>query len=933
MVLKDSIKTDRERIYGPLPKTDRATLLAQTLLEIFSDETGYPIEILDLEMDLEADLGVGPNQQTAILQVLQGRFPDLPPLQLTELELAELRTFEQIAQYLDRQPIAQETDSPPIPSVQRYLVGLKTLPPPDFLEMQLRDPRVCLITDDGSTSPAAVAVALAEWGWRTVVLRFPSSVVPQTLPLVPEGVALVDTSEEHLKQQLAQIIREHGPIGALIHLHPANMNVVDEEVLLTQVFLLAKYLKAPLHKEVPGGRSCFLTVARLDGRLGLTGKTYTPLAGACFGLTKTLNQEWTPVFCRALDLSPELGPQQVVRCILNEFHDPDRLTVEVAYTPTKRSTLVCIPAPEPQPLEGPQAQEVFLVSGGGKGITAQCVVHLAQCYRSRFILLGRSPRSPEPIWSQGCLDEAELKRRILAQIQAAGGNPKPLAVQEMFRWIESGREIERTLQAIAQAGGQAEYVQANVMDPRLGALIAPAVARLGPITGLIHGAGELADQRIEQKTLQDFTRIFGVKVQGLNNLLTCASLSQLKNIILFSSTAGFYGHVGQADYAMANEVLNKTAYWLKHKLTTCRVLAINWGPWEGGMVTPQLHAQPKIALIPVATGVQMLQAELSADGPCQVVLGSPPPRPSAPHLEVPPKIRMRRVLDPAANPFLVDHQLAGQPVLPFTCAAAWVIHSCEQLCPGYTFFRYSDVRLLKGITFAESQAQEFILDLEAQPPQEEAVVFQATLWSLNEQGQKFYHYKGTVQLVRQLPEPPHYTDFDLSETHPLTGSNLYDQGILFHGPGLAGLERVLNLSPDKITVQCRLPALSDRVQGQFPVRTFNPYTTDVILHPVLVHIDHFSTAGGLPSRFPALEQFRPLPWDQSFYVSVEVRHRTPAQTVADVMAHDAAGKLYLRLQAGAFTSSSRLRELFAQTAAQRRSKPTPAKASRVAPRS
>ncbi|WP_218081136.1 SDR family NAD(P)-dependent oxidoreductase [Anthocerotibacter panamensis] len=786
-------------------------------------------------------------------------------------------------------------------------------------------PRVCLITDDGCATSVAVAQALAERGWHPVMLRFPRAVVPQPTPLtstVPT-VSLADMQEEHLQQQLATITQAFGPIGALIHLHPASHLPVDQQALLSHLFLLAKHLKDPLHNAVPGGRSSFLTVTRLDGRFGLTGQGYDPLAGACFGLTKTLNQEWGAVFCRALDLSPELSSQAVVKCILGEFYDPDRLTVEIAYTPTERATLVGSPAPIPQGGAGLQPSEVFLVSGGAKGITAQCVVQMAERYRARFILLGRSPRSPEPAWSKGCLDEAALKQHIVTELRASGDHPKPMQVQEVFRRIQSERAIAQTLQAIAQAGGQAEYVCADVTDPRLQALIAPAVARLGPVTGILHGAGELADRLIEKKTLQDFTKVFGVKVRGLHNLLATISHPPLKYVVLFSSVAGFYGNVGQADYAMANEVLNKTAYRLKAQLPDCRIIAINWGPWASGMVTPELKKlfeERNIAVLPVAVGTRLLLAELVADGPCQVVLGSP--LRALPHPDLPPKVRIRRVLNPIDNPFLDDHRLGEHLVLPFTCASAWVIHSCEQLCPGYTFFRYSDARLLKGIVFTKLQPQEFTLDLEA-AAQEDTVVFRATLWSINEQGKTLYHYKGTVHLVRQVPEASHYPALDLAETHLQDGSDLYDRGILFHGPSLAGVQQILNLSAEKITVQCRLPALSDQMQGQFPVRTFNPYTADVSLHPVLIYTQHYLATGGLPSRIPLLEQFRPLPWDETFYVSVEVRNQTPSELVADVIAHDATGNIYIRLHEGAFTRGDYLRELFAQTAAQRQAQIAP----------
>ncbi len=71
-----------------------ATTLGTELLEIVSDKTGYPAEMLELEMDMEADLGIDSIKRVEILGELQDRHPDLPEV-ATEV-LAELRTLGQI---------------------------------------------------------------------------------------------------------------------------------------------------------------------------------------------------------------------------------------------------------------------------------------------------------------------------------------------------------------------------------------------------------------------------------------------------------------------------------------------------------------------------------------------------------------------------------------------------------------------------------------------------------------------------------------------------------------------------------------------------------------------------------------------------------------------------------------------------------------------
>lgn len=89
---------------------------------------------------------------------------------------------------------------------------------------------------------------------------------------------------------------------------------------------------------------------------------------------------------------------------------------------------------------------VCLVSGGGRGITAQAAIALAQQYQCKFILLGRSAiTQSEPEWAQDCDDEMTLKKRILEYLLQQDDKPTPKMVQREYKSIAAKREIEQTL--------------------------------------------------------------------------------------------------------------------------------------------------------------------------------------------------------------------------------------------------------------------------------------------------------------------------------------------------------------------------------------------------------------------------------------------------------------------------------------------------------
>lgn len=330
------------------------------LLNIVSEKTGYPVETLELDMDMEADLGIDSIKRVEILGTMQAQFPDLPHVG-TE-DLAELCTLNQIIERLNQaegSPAGEANqtergespfDQPPFdPGVSQGVVIRKSLPAPDVLDITIPEGHVALVTDNGTAVVPALAQALLDKNWPVVVLRLPEAVIPAVQPL-PQGasrVSLQDLSESALQSCLAEVAEKYGPVAAFIHLEPSGENDPSgvhfselEKSLVKLAFLAAKHLKGSINQAAALGRSVFMTVTRLDGAFGLgEDGDYTPVIGGLFGLVKTLNLEWDAVFCRAVDLSPALSVDCAVSCILAELCDPNRLISEVGYTQDERSTL------------------------------------------------------------------------------------------------------------------------------------------------------------------------------------------------------------------------------------------------------------------------------------------------------------------------------------------------------------------------------------------------------------------------------------------------------------------------------------------------------------------------------------------------------------------------------------------------------------------
>ena len=326
--------------------------LEGVMLEVVSEKTGYPVASLELEMDMEADLGIDSIKRVEILGAMQARYPQLPPLRPDDL--AVLRTLAQVVGYVHRQvsvtPSDDSRDAPPTVGSGATMSEprLQALSAPDTLEFAPPAGYCAVVTDDGTGLTSDVAAALLERGWPTVVLRFPTS-VSQVPAVVPAGVreeSFGTLDEETIRATLERLVASHGPIGAFVHLHPeasgSGLAEPAQEELVRAVFLASTQLKSSLEQSAQLGRGSFVVVTRLDGALGTGGggADFDPVGGGLYGLTKTIRHEWPTVFARAVDLAPSLDDETAALAVLAELSDPDERLAEVAYGSNGRVTLV-----------------------------------------------------------------------------------------------------------------------------------------------------------------------------------------------------------------------------------------------------------------------------------------------------------------------------------------------------------------------------------------------------------------------------------------------------------------------------------------------------------------------------------------------------------------------------------------------------------------
>jgi acyl transferase domain-containing protein/acyl carrier protein len=262
---------------------------------------------------------------------------------------------------------------------------------------------------------------------------------------------------------------------------------------------------------------------------------------------------------------------------------------------------------------------VYLITGGLGGLGLLFARHLAEHYRARLVLSGRSA------------------------LDAVG---------------------EQKLQELHALGAEAIYLQADVADAdRARALVAGAKARFAALNGVIHSAGVNDDALLIRKDRERFRRVLGPKVQGTLHLDRFTADEPLDLFVLFSSGAGSFGNVGQTDYAYANAFMDAFAEHRERararRQRYGRTLSIGWPYWlAGGMQVSaddlqRTEARTGLSALPTEIGIAYWETLLRSDLPRALALYGQPSKIAA-HCDPAGPIGNNAAAAPAAAQSVAD---------------------------------------------------------------------------------------------------------------------------------------------------------------------------------------------------------------------------------------------------------------------------------------
>jgi acyl transferase domain-containing protein/NAD(P)-dependent dehydrogenase (short-subunit alcohol dehydrogenase family) len=555
----------------------------RALLAIVSEKTGYPQEMLGLDLDLEAELSIDSIKRVEILGALAGQI-GLDESAGTDRDyiieqLAAKKSLREIVDWLEDRTADQGKEAAPaasvepdiaMPEVRRYLPEITDIPAAKTDPNLLAGKRFALSDAD---SPVAKALA-------TQLKRQDA-----TVELLPYGSS-------------------PGEVDGLIYL--GALRDPNGIYPAKELFDLAR-------QAIRNGARWVCGLTALGGQFGRSGESPFPAAsGGLAGLLKSLAKEKPELRVGVIDIDLSDQPTQIATQVVEELSAEQPLA-EVGYRDGKRYTVHTVLAEIDASTGGALAldkESLVLVTGGARGITAGAVIELARRTGCKLVLVGRSPL-PEPERPEyaGAEDLATLRKRVIE----LGKLKTPKEIEAECRRVMGAREVRATLDAVRATGSELEYHSLDVRDAQgFGELIDDLYKRHGRIDGVIHGAGIIEDKLMLEKPRESFDRVFDTKVAAARTLESKLK-DNVRFVVFFSSVSGAFGNRGQTDYAAAGDLLDKLALDLQKRISG-RVVSIDWGPWGGtGMVSDELareYARQGVGLIPVDEGIRRLFQEL-----------------------------------------------------------------------------------------------------------------------------------------------------------------------------------------------------------------------------------------------------------------------------------------------------------------------------------
>ena len=537
------------------------------VIEIISDETGYPKEVLDTDADLEADLGIDSVKLGEILSRLAAE---------SGIELSDdqqIHTIHDILkQCVSREDCSVEKNTECNASIHRYAAEKVEYPLKKENNIDISSFNVLLI---GSEKYSLL-----------------TKKVYQKLRLKVKNILYIDGNKLHQTRNIKEFLyREFETskfkCNAIVNLSSLDTNDdlnesfeewnLNDDLLYETLFYSVKYYYNDL-----AANGYLISIVSTDNSFGISNNNiYSPSLGIVTGFTKGLEKELRPFKAKVIGTSLK---EDVSSLILEEFNKFGN-AIEISYENEKRYKLITIPQKLKQESENIMVGEndTVLATGGGKGITYELLKRLCEVTDCNAVIIGRSdfPDGNEK-WLTDNSNELEAWKKEFLLSERKKNPDKPLTeiTFEIDRLIKS-RDLYKNINNLRKQGFNIEYMKCDISKEYDVKKVSDKLREKKiQITGIINGAGLPSFGKLPNKNEKLAKKVVTVKANSLYLINKYFLNDKVKFLFSMGSISGRFGMDGQTDYSAGADVLVKISKLLAYKYPKLNCKVIGWPAWE-----------------------------------------------------------------------------------------------------------------------------------------------------------------------------------------------------------------------------------------------------------------------------------------------------------------------------------------------------------------
>ncbi len=275
--------------------------------------------------------------------------------------------------------------------------------------------------------------------------------------------------------------------------------------------------------------------------------------GSVHAIASALDKERSDYKIRTFNVGLNLDHRSLSKEILEDIKTPNKFEV-VGYDSDLNRFVFQLEAQfkkqqKPKKIQW-SSNDVIVVSGGAKGITAECAIAFAKKHNVKLALLGSSALSA---------DDENLKRFQGEKVD--------------FKYyqcdVADEKNVKNTISLIQQQGYN--------------------------ISGVIHGAGKNIPRLFVSVIGQNALNEISPKILGIHNLLNHLDLAKLKMVAALTSILGVDNVPGNAWYGYSNEVCHNILRKFSNSQPACHTICIAYGMWAEVGMAAQLKTEDRFS--------------------------------------------------------------------------------------------------------------------------------------------------------------------------------------------------------------------------------------------------------------------------------------------------------------------------------------------------